>query len=175
MQNHLLIIEDDLSFGSLLEDKFQNIGWSVTRVVSVNDAKNILQDGFSFSHCLLDLNLSHQSGLSLLPYILERCPACKVVVLTGYASVHTTIEAIKLGAVYLLSKPSGMSDILKAFDHCSASEDIRLDAYAKSGMEQKEWEMIQLALVENQFNISKTAEQLGLHRRTLQRKLRKKG
>jgi two-component system response regulator RegA len=96
------------------------------------------------------------------------------VVLTGYASVQSSIEAIKLGAVYLLAKPSSMAAILQAFDHTPTTE-VRLDSHAKSGFQHLEQEVIQKVLKENQFNISKTALQLGIPRRSLQRKLKKLG
>jgi len=174
IKNHLLIIEDEYSFGSLLAQKFIALGWDVTHLCSIKETFQNISEFHKFSHCILDLNLSQHSGLAIIQPLLKHSPLCKIVVLTGYASVQTTIEAIKLGAIYLLSKPSSIHDILKAFDHLADPEQVRMDAYARRGIEQTEWEMIQKALVNNQFNISKTAEQLGMHRRTLQRKLRKK-
>ncbi|NDC82807.1 response regulator [bacterium] len=170
-ENHLLIIEDDPTFGMLLEEKFKSLKWVVMRILAVEDVYKISQ---IFTHCILDLNLSHQSGLTVIPSLLKQSPNCKIVVLTGYASVQTTIEAIKLGAVYLLSKPSSITEIINAFEHLANPEKVRMDNYSKNGIDLLEWETIQKALISNQFNISKTAEELGLHRRTLQRKLKKK-
>lgn len=172
-QKQLLIVEDDVSFGTLLEEKFNSLGWQVTRALSIDDALIAVTKPMRFSHCILDLNLSNQSGLKLIPDILSQSPECKIVILTGYASVQTTIEAIKLGAIYLLSKPSGIKDILNAFNHLASPEQVRLDPHAKRSIDHAEWETIQKTLIENQFNISKTADQLGMHRRTLQRKLKK--
>jgi two-component system response regulator RegA len=180
MTSHLLIVEDDVVLGPLLARKFEAMGWHVTCCESLAAAQSVLCvetdmgiSPASLSHCILDLNVGHQSGLRLIPEILAHSPDCKIVVLTGYASVQTTIEAIKLGAIYLLAKPSGIPDILRAFSHLADPEHVRIDTHAKSGMAQHSWETIQQALRDNGFNVSKTAETLGMHRRTLQRKLKK--
>ncbi|NBV42400.1 response regulator, partial [bacterium] len=141
--------------------------------LTVSDAVKAAEKAGPISHCILDLNVAHVSGLSVIPRLLDRSPNCKIVILTGYASVQTTIEAIKLGAIYLLSKPSRFSDILNAFEHQPNPNQVRLDAHAKSGIAQKERETIQQALEAHHYNVSKTADFLGMHRRTLQRKLRK--
>jgi len=170
--SHVLIVEDDQGLGTLLGDKFLSRNWQVTCVTSF-EAANLALESSIFSHCVLDLNLGSFSGLTLIPKLLESSPDCKVVVLTGYASVQTTIEAIKLGAIYLMAKPSRFREILAAFDHLANPSNVRLDVHAKQGIDHHEREMILRVLVDNQFNISKTAEQLGMHRRTLQRKLKK--
>ena len=172
-QHHLLIVEDDPTLGALLDEKFKNLAWQVHRAPSIDEAMLQINTALIMTHCILDLNISRQSSLSLIPKIIKKFPNCKIVILTGYASVQTTIEAIKLGATYLLSKPCQLSDIITAFEHNAATNKIRLDNHAKSGIDHYEWETIQKALQNNQFNISKTAEELGMHRRTLQRKLRK--
>ncbi len=174
--NSILIIEDDEHYAELLSKKFLETGWQVTVVHNRQQYLDLaLKDEtpFFFSHCLLDLNLANQSGLPLIPKILDRFPACKIVVLTGFSSVQASIEAIKLGAVYLLSKPSRFQSILDAFDH-SVSTVLPSSTLSKGDIAKIEWEIIQKTLMENQFNISKTADQLGLHRRTLQRKLKKR-
>jgi two-component system, response regulator RegA len=171
----LLIVEDDEVLGALLAKKFEALGWQVTRAGSITAALALFSRAASFSHAVLDLNLANQSGLRLIPDLLAHSGGCKIVVLTGYASVQTTIEAIKLGAIYLLAKPSGVQDILNAFGHLADPEHVRLDDHAKSGIAQHSWETIQQALRDNDFNVSKTAAQLGMHRRTLQRKLKKSG
>ncbi len=180
MNPHLLIVEDDAVLGPLLARKFEGMGWSVIYCESLSVTQGFLCEVTNMggspkplSHCILDLNIGHQSGLRLIPEILTHSPNCKIVVLTGYASVQTTIEAIKLGAIYLLAKPSGVQDILRAFSHSADPEHVRIDTHAKSGIAQHSWEAIQQILRDNDFNVSKTAEDLGMHRRTLQRKLRK--
>lgn len=169
----VLIVEDDVTLGILLSEKFAALGWAVTYVGSIDLALFEARTWKPFSHCILDLNVGNHSGLKVIPEILSHHEGCKIVVLTGYASVQTTIEAIKLGAIYLLAKPSGVQDILEAFSHLADPEHVRIDTYAKSGIAQHSWETIQQALRDNEFNVSKTAAQLGMHRRTLQRKLKK--
>jgi two-component system response regulator RegA len=169
----LLVVEDDAALGDLLRRKFEELGWQVIHVATIDEARVCCRSGSPFSHCILDLNVGHQSGLRVIPEILGHNADCKIVVLTGYASVQTTIEAIKLGAIYLLAKPSGVQDILRAFSHSADPEHVRIDTHAKSGIAQHSWEAIQQTLRDNDFNVSKTAEDLGMHRRTLQRKLRK--
>jgi len=172
--NHILIVEDDAEFRDLLAAKWTELQWQVTTAGSVRDAEYALSGGVVFSHCLLDLNLNTQNGLTLMPQILSLNPGCKIVILTGYASVHSGIEAVKLGAVYLLQKPSRFQDIVAAFDHTAQPDTVRLDEHAITGIAGIERELIQRTLADNQFNVTKTAEQLGLHRRTLQRKMKRR-
>ena len=172
--NRLLIVEDDLAFRDLLGSKFTQLGWDVTRMSAVDELSETMGRNTPFSHCLLDLNLNSKNGMTILPDILKHSPGCKVVILTGYASVHSGIEAIKLGAVYLLQKPSRIQDILNAFDHVANPDPFKELQPVQPGIAKIEHELIQKTLSDNQFNISKTAAQLGLHRRTLQRKMKKK-
>lgn len=171
---HVLIVEDDATLADLLAHKFTELGWAVTKAPVIETATQmVLATGASFSHAIIDLNVGHQSGLTLIRPILDQSPACNIVVVTGYASVQTTIEAIKLGAKYLLAKPARFKDIIAAFSHTPDPHHVRMDAYAKTGIPQIEWETIQATLAANNYNISKTADVLGMHRRTLQRKLKK--
>jgi two-component system, response regulator RegA len=172
--NRLLIIEDDPEFGAVLAGKFSQINWRVSRATGMEEVSEILAQNPSYSHCVLDLNLQNQNGLTLIPALVAHSPGCKIVILTGYASVHSGIEAIKLGAVYLLQKPSRIQDILEAFEHTPHPETVRIDSHSKPGMAGIEHEVIQRTLAENNFNVSKTADQLGLHRRTLQRKMKRR-
>jgi two-component system response regulator RegA len=157
-----------------LADKFSALSWDLVLAHSVKECDIQLTESSVFTHCILDLNLENQSGLKLIEKILNHSPKCKIVMLTAYASVQTSIQAIKLGAVYLLAKPSRMQEILQAFDHHPHPDHVRLDDFAKSGIEAMTQEFIQNALMANDYNISKTALQLGIHRRTLQRKLKRK-
>lgn len=174
MVNRILIIEDDRELGSVLADKFSRLGWAVVWVPSFEDLEQLLSIKDPFSHVLLDLNVGTSNSLAWIPRILNHSAQSKIVVLTGYASVHSGIEAVKLGAVYLLQKPSRMQEILAAFDHVPNPTAIGFDTHHRTGIAHIEDEIIQQALQENQFNITKTAAQLGLHRRTLQRRMKKR-
>jgi two-component system response regulator RegA len=123
---------------------------------------------------VLDLNLNGSSGLALIPQLLAINPACRIVVLTGYASITTAVDAIKLGAVQYLAKPVEIEAILAAFE---SDDDPDLDLVAPDeplSVDRLEWEHIQRVLNENDGNISATARALKMHRRTLQRKLSKR-
>ena len=123
---------------------------------------------------VLDLNLNGSSGLALIPQLLAINPACRIVVLTGYASITTAVDAIKLGAVQYLAKPVEIEAILAAFESDDAPD---LDVVAPDeplSVDRLEWEHIQRVLNENDGNISATARALKMHRRTLQRKLSKR-
>jgi two-component system response regulator RegA len=97
-----------------------------------------------------------------------------MIVLTGYSSIATTVDAIKMGADNYLQKPAGTREILSAFDGNSAISQAPLDTLSPPSLDRIEWEHIQRVLTENSGNISETARQLGMHRRTLQRKLQKR-
>ena len=99
-------------------------------------------------------------------------PQAKIVILTGFASIPTAVEAIKLGAYNYLHKPATVKELLHAFSAESNSEPTAIEETPMS-VERLEWEHIQRVLHENEGNISSTARALGMHRRTLQRKLQK--
>jgi two-component system response regulator RegA len=129
---------------------------------------------------VLDLNLDGASGLALIPRLARKAmPACRIVVLTGYASITTAVDAIKLGAVQYLAKPVDVDTLLRAFGHtlqadASASAMAAPIAAVPMSVDRMEWEHIQRVLREHKGNISATARALNMHRRTLQRKLLKR-
>ena len=130
--------------------------------------------GLRPARIVLDLNLNGTSGLSLVQPLLDVLPDVRIVVLTGYASIATAVDAIKLGACQYLAKPVEMDAILMAFDSVAgASPDQPIDTETLS-VGRLEWEHIQRVLREYDGNISATARALKMHRRTLQRKLMKR-
>src|SRR5690606_29603353 len=124
-------------------------------------------------YAIIDLKLADESGLSLVEKIKELDPGTRIVVLTGYASIATAVEAIKLGATHYLAKPVDADEIMAAFDRTNGDSDTPINAHPLS-VERLEWEYIHRILAENDNNISVTARLLNMHRRTLQRKLSKK-
>ena len=122
---------------------------------------------------MLDLRLERESGLQLIEPLLACRPGLRIVVLTGYASLATAVRAVKLGAVDYLAKPVDAAAILRALNDGEAPADESLQ-FEPTPLKQLEWEHLQRVLEENGGNISATARQLGMHRRTLQRKLQKK-
>ncbi|MBC7414179.1 MAG: response regulator transcription factor, partial [Herminiimonas sp.] len=168
----LLIIEDDAAFARTLGRSFERRGYRVLLAASLDQAGELLalhSPGFA----VVDLKLNgSESGLACVQMLHKHDPAMLIVVLTGFASINTAVEAIKLGASQYLAKPSNTDDIEAAFGHVAGSAEIELTNRATS-IKTLEWERIHEALAESNFNISETARRLGMHRRTLARKLEK--
>ncbi|MFW5823352.1 MAG: response regulator transcription factor, partial [Marinobacter sp.] len=120
--------------------------------------------------CVLDLNLAGESGLQLLPALLEKRPGLEVLILTGYGSIATAVEAMRKGAVNYLCKPVTADQIIEGFEPDHPAPELRSQP---PSVEELEWEHIQRVLAEYDGNISATARALNMHRRTLQRKLGK--
>ncbi len=122
--------------------------------------------------CLVDLRMPGPSGLELLKELLEIEPAMQVVMLTGYGSIATAIEAIRLGAVHYLPKPADVDEILGAFTR-APGEPPPPGEFEAASLARAEWEHIQRVLSDTNGNVSEAARRLGIHRRSLQRKLQK--
>jgi len=170
-QTSLLLVDDEVIFCNVLGDALKKRGFSVTVAHSVEDAIPLAKDSPP-EYAVIDLKMNGASGLVLVKILHELDPATRMVVLTGYASIATAVEAIKLGAIQYLSKPANADEIVAAFGHV-ASPDAPLNAQLQT-VERLEWEHIQRVLQECQGNISATARALNMHRRTLQRKLIKR-
>ncbi len=164
-----LLIDDDEAFLKILQRSLlrQNI-----ESVTVQNAQQALAAlvGHNFSHCVLDLNLAGESGLQLLPELLSCKPDLAVLVLTGYGSIATSVEAMRRGAVNYLCKPVTVNQLIGGFEFLNTSPDIRAEP---PSVEEMEREHIQRVLNEHHGNVSATARALNMHRRTLQRKLQK--
>ena len=168
----LLIIEDDAAFARTLGRSFERRGYTVLLAASQEEAAVLLQQHRP-GYAVVDLKLNgNSSGLACVQMLHEHVDAMLIVVLTGFASIGTAVEAIKLGACQYLAKPSNTDDIEAAFAHVAGSSEVELSNRASS-IKTLEWERIHEVLVETDFNISETARRLGMHRRTLARKLEK--
>ena len=168
----LLIVEDDAAFARTLARSFERRGYMVRTAVSQDAVAQHLQD-FSPTHAVVDLKLKGEaSGLACVQALSAHDAEMLIVVLTGFASIATAIEAIKLGACHYLAKPSNTDDIEAAFGRAEGSTDVKLTARTSS-IKTLEWEHIHQTLAETGFNISEAARRLGMHRRTLARKLGK--
>jgi two-component system response regulator RegA len=170
-QPTLLLVDDNETFRTVLARALEKRGFAVTTAESVEQALPLAQANPP-EYAVLDLKMEGASGLVLVQKLHELDAATRIVMLTGYASITTAVEAIKLGATQYLSKPANADEIVAAFGH-SASSDAPLQPQTAS-VERLEWEHIQRVLHENGDNISATARQLNMHRRTLQRKLSKR-
>lgn len=167
----VLLVDDDEIFVNVMARALKKRGFIVTTAAGVDEAEALL-DQHTFDKALIDLKMEGRSGLALIQSLKQRQPDCCAVMLTGYSSITTAVEAIRLGAHNYLCKPASLKDVLEAFDK-QDSTDITIPDNPPS-VERVEWEHIQKVLAENNGNISATARALGMHRRTLQRKLLKK-
>ncbi len=168
---NLLLVDDDETFCRVLSAALERRGFAV-HVAHTVDAGLDAAEKDSPEFAVVDLRMPGPSGLELVKKLKELDPHTKVVVLTGYASVATAVEAIKLGAVHYLAKPADTDEIIAAFQRDSGDADIPVQAKPLP-LSRLEWEHIQKVLTECDGNVSETARRLRMHRRTLQRKLAK--
>ncbi len=169
--SHVLLVDDDEAFTDAMSRGFQRRGFSVTAVHSADEAL-VRCPTVKPSHIVLDLNMPGTSGLRALPDLVRAAPDARVLVLTGYSSIATAVEAMQAGAVNYLCKPASVEEVIVAFDGPqSGSAEV---PHQPPSVDRLEWEHIQRVLGEHEGNISATARALGMHRRTLQRKLQKR-
>lgn len=173
-QKKMLLVEDDEAFGRVISRAMQQRGFTVVHMLDLPSATACLAHS-QFDFAVLDLNLGGHSSLPLIPALKELNPAMRILVLTGYASIATAVDAIKLGADNYLAKPADADEILCALmgEHELLQDDNNGIGEPMS-VRRLEWEHIQKVLKEHEGNISETARQLKMHRRTLQRKLQKR-
>ena len=168
----LLIVEDDAGFARTLKRSFERRDYAVLQAASLDDVQEILKS-HSPRYAVVDLKLAGASGLACVEALHEHDPDMLIVVLTGFASIATAVEAIKLGASHYLAKPSSTDDIEAAFQKAAGNAAVTV-AERPTSIKTLEWERIHQTLMETDFNISETARRLGMHRRTLARKLEKR-
>lgn len=169
---NLLIIEDDEAFARTLARSFERRGYAVVTTNSLEGAQTHLEK-YSPNYAVVDLKLDgNASGLACVQALRKHNPDMLIVVLTGYASIATAVEAVKLGACHYLAKPSNTDDIEAAFNNAEGNVETEIKGRATS-IKTLEWERIHETLAQTGFNISETARRLGMHRRTLARKLAK--
>lgn len=170
MTDSILLVDDDDTFTSVMRRGFERRGFTVQSCNNAMEAVTVCAE-YRPSHILLDLNMPEVSGLVALPQLMQASPGAKLVVLTGYSSIATAVEATKAGATDYLCKPASIDEVLSAFAGPETDVDIPSDPIS---VERLEWEHIQKVLNDNDGNISATARALAMHRRTLQRKLQKR-
>jgi len=173
-KGHLLIVEDDARFSETLATEFRDRGYEVDQVDSLDALRDLPPDQL-IDYGVVDLRLRQDSGLDAISIIMERSPAARIVVLTGYGSIATAVQATKRGALKYLTKPVEWAEVERALlsnddeeeeDEAPIKEEFQsLDRHTR--------EYIEYVLAESGGNISQAARRLGLHRQSLQRKLRK--
>lgn len=167
----MLLVEDDETFRGVLRRALERRGYRVSVAASAEEAIDVA-GASPPDYAVVDLKLPGDSGLAVVAALKKRHPQTRVLVLTGYASVATAVEAIKLGAVHYLAKPADADQILEALHRDEG--DAAATVHEPPSLLRLEWEHIQRILGEQGGNISATARALKMHRRTLQRKLQKK-
>ena len=178
MKNYksVLIVEDDEDLSITMKRSFERHDYAVKCAKSLKEVEEIVKKS-DFTNAVVDLKINGESGLEVIKFLNNFDKKIKIIMLTGYASITTTIMAIKSGACYYLAKPANVEMIIDAFDKenfDSQNAEIKISK-KETSLKNLEWEHIHKSLVENNFNISKTAKILNMHRRTLSRKLQKRG
>ena len=173
MSESVLLIDDDEIFVRVLSRALAARGFEVRTAGNSADALAAARDQQP-DHAVLDLKLGDENGLALIPELLEIQPDLRILLLTGYASIATAVEAIKRGATDYLAKPVDADQVVQALRGGEGTEATAAAAFAAPPLKRLEWEHIQRVLAECDGNISEAARRLGLHRRTLQRKLAKR-
>lgn len=172
----VLLVDDDVTFTRVLARALGSRGFEVVIANQADEARHLARRHHP-QYCVLDLKLNDENGLKLIPELQALVSDLRILLLTGYASIATAVEAIKRGAHDYLSKPVDADAVVRALldgDTSQNGEDDILEAPdAPLPLRRLEWEHIQRVLAECDGNISETARRLGMYRRTLQRKLAK--
>ena len=169
----LLLVDDDDAFRRVLARALERRGYAVSVAASVDAALSRAVEQPP-EYAVVDLKMPGASGLVLVEKLIDLDPNTRVVMLTGYASIATAVEAIKLGAIHYLAKPCDADQVVAALDKSSEGDSATPVSGSPLSVDRLEWEHIQRVLAEHQGNISATARALKMHRRTLQRKLGKR-
>ena len=168
----VLLVDDDEVLLRVMSQAFSRRGYDPVCADSASLALTACAETRP-DHAVVDLRMPDGNGLQLIPRLLQLNPDLRIVVLTGFASIATAVEAVKLGAHQYLTKPADVDDIIGAFGYEPGAAESPLEA-PPTPLGRLEWEYIQKVLIECDGNVSAAAKRLGLHRRTLQRKLQKK-
>lgn len=168
---NLLLVDDDADLRDVLGRALARRGFTVSTAGSAEEAI-VLARELTPEYAVVDLKMPGASGLELIDELIKLDAQTRIVILTGYASVATAVEAIKLGATHYLAKPANADDIILALGRNEGSTEVPIGESPMT-IDRLEWEHINKVLAEHDGNISRTARALNMHRRTLQRKLAK--
>ncbi len=172
-QPTLVIIEDDTAFANTVKRRLSKYNFQCQHAVDSNQALLLCRQIMP-EFVLLDMKLADESGLNLIKPLRSLLPKARIILLTGFASIATAVDAIKLGADDYLAKPVDTKTLLAALQNKVETPELENIEEETLSAEQVEWQHIQQVLKFNNGNISATARQLSMHRRTLQRKLQKR-
>jgi two-component system response regulator RegA len=176
-KEHILLVEDDEVFSRVMTRALKHRNYEVSHAATEEEVLQLIKST-QYNYAILDLNLGGHTSLGLIAPLKQSNPASRILILTGYASITTAVEAIRLGADNYLAKPADADEILSALlldtDRSNAAAHPEATHLEPMSVRRLEWEHIQKVLNEHDGNISETARQLKMHRRTLQRKLQKR-
>ena len=169
----MLVIDDDEAFCQVLSRSLERHGLQVQIAHTAASALR-LAAAFQPEQILLDLKLGADNGLQLIEHLRGHCPAARIVLATGYASIATAVEAVRRGAFNYLPKPFDLPTLLRAFDVAPEALPTEALPVLPATLRRQGWEHLQRVLSDNDGNISAAARVLGIDRRTLQRRLAKR-
>jgi len=168
----LLLVDDDPTFCVVLQQALEKRGFEV-HIANELEPGLALAERITPEYAVIDLRIGHESGLLLVKRLAELDVNTRIVMLTGFASIATAVEAIKLGAVHYITKPADADEIFAALHKDEGDTSVEIKDKPLS-VKRLEWEHLQKVLIAHDGNISAAARALGMHRRTLQRKLDKR-
>lgn len=168
----VLVVDDDDKLRGQLGRAFASRGFSVRTAATVEEAIELAAEE-SPELAVVDLRIGRDNGLVAVRDLLRIDAATRIVVLTAYGSIATAVKALQLGAIDYLTKPADLDDLVAAFEQDRTPLPSSGEAHATPSLAQVEWEHIQRVLADCDGNVTRAAEVLGIHRRSLQRKLRR--
>ncbi|MGB8222911.1 MAG: response regulator [Polyangiales bacterium] len=169
----ILLVDDDERLRSRMARAFIERGYETQQADGYESAVATAERE-STEYAVIDLRMPGKSGLELVRELHRIDAATKIVVLTGYGSIATALEAVRLGATHYLTKPADVDELIASFDRVASEPFVtRSEAPETPSLARVEWEHIQRVLTDSGGNITRAAETLGIHRRSLQRKLAK--
>lgn len=167
----LLLVEDDLVFRDTLRMALERRGVWCAQAATLQEARREIERLEQLDYAAVDLKLPDGSGNELIAPILNKFPSTRVLVVTGYGSIPSAVAALRDGAHDYLSKPIDAESLIAAFEAKDAKAEPSQEEIKAPSLAEVEWEHLQRVLHEHEGNISRAARALGLHRRSLQRKL----
>jgi two-component system, response regulator RegA len=168
----LLLVDDDKTFCKVLKAALERRDFQVFTAHDL-DKGLLLAEQYLPEYAVIDLRIGHESGLELIKKLISLDANTACVMLTGFASIATAVEAIKLGAIHYLTKPTNADEIVKALSKNEGNTEVSINKNPLSA-KRMEWEHLQKILLQHDGNVSAAARALNMHRRTLQRKLEKR-
>ena len=168
----VLVVDDDDTFRVRLARALEDRGFEVVAARGYAEAMDAARQQPP-ELAAVDLRMPGRSGLELVEALKALDPETRIVVLTGYGSIATAIEALRLGATHYLTKPVDADDVVAAFHKGEGEPRAPVQDFAAPSLARVEWEHIQRVLTDCDGNVSEAARRLRIHRRSLQRKLQK--